>query len=311
MKIGVDGGGTTTRAVLIDENTRVLGRGEAGSSNHYGAGLTRAIENIESAVEAALQSNGARGDNVTFWGLGLAGACTSTEQQTIREALETVRKRLAPAAKIAVDEDAAAALAGAFAPVEGEKVSATQVFGAVCIAGTGANCFGIGADGKRARADGLGPLLGDRGSGYWIGARALQAACSAADGSGAPTRVLASALQHLGVGSVNELVQIAYKPDFTPSFIASLFPVVCDCAAASDEVAVGILRSAGEQLARTALCVLEPLNITRLAVTGGVLSTRDTPVRAAFEVALHARDTTIEIREPQRDAAVGAALLHD
>lgn len=310
MKIGVDGGGTTTRAVLIDENTRVLGRGEAGTSNHYGAGLAVAVENIERAVEAALQQNGgANRDDISFWGLGLAGACTSTEQQAIREALEPARARLAPAAKIVVDEDAAAALAGAFAPDEGEKLSAQKTFGAVCIAGTGANCFGIGTDGMRVRADGLGPLLGDRGSGYWIGARALQAACRAADGSGAPTRVLAAALQHFGVASVDELVQIAYKPDFTPGRIASLFPVVRDCAATSDEVAAGILRSAGEQLARTALCVLEPLHITRLAVTGGVLG-RDTPVRAAFEAALRRYDATIEIREPERDAAIGAALLH-
>ena len=310
MKIGVDGGGTTTRAVLIDDETRVLGRGEAGTSNHYGVGLTRAIENIEHAVEAALQSSDARREDVSFWGLGLAGACTSTEQQTIRAALETVRVRLAPNAKIVVDEDAAAALAGAFAPIEGEKLSEQKVAGAVCIAGTGANCFGIGEDGKRARADGLGPLLGDRGSGYWIGARALQAACSAADGSGAPSRVLAATLQHFSVASVDELVQIAYKPGFTSGRIASLFPIVCECAAASDEVASNILRDAGQQLARTALCVLQPLNITRLAVTGGVLSTRDTPVRAAFEAALHTHAVTIEIREPQRDAAVGAALLH-
>jgi glucosamine kinase len=310
MRIGVDGGGTTTRAVVIDENARALGRGEADTSNHYRIGLAGAAENIARAVEIAMGAAQTDGTNVAFFGLGLAGACTETEQSALRTALEGMRARLFPAAELVVDEDVVAALAGAFAPAEGEQAAKEKrAEGAVCIAGTGANCFGMNAEGTRARADGLGPLLGDRGSGYWIGTRALQAACSANDGSGAPTRVLAASLAHFEVDSVDELVQLVYRPDFVPSRVASLFPVVWQCAEEGDEIAASLLRAAGEQLARTALCVLSPLKISRVALTGGVFS-RETPVRAAFEAALKNHDASIEIREPQRDAAVGAALLN-
>ncbi|HEX8833428.1 MAG TPA: BadF/BadG/BcrA/BcrD ATPase family protein, partial [Abditibacteriaceae bacterium] len=54
IRVGIDGGGTTTRAVLIDEDFNVLGRGEAGSSNHYSVGVERAIDNIRRAVDGAL-----------------------------------------------------------------------------------------------------------------------------------------------------------------------------------------------------------------------------------------------------------------
>lgn len=309
MRIGVDGGGTTTRAVVIDENARVLGRGEAGTSNHYSVGLGSAVENIARAIEAALSDAKCDGSAVVSCGFGLAGACTPAEQSALREALQEPRVGFFPNAQLAVDEDAAAALAGAFAPVEGENLAMRSgVTGAVCIAGTGANCFGLGATGQRVRSDGLGPLLGDRGSGYWIGARALQAACGANDGSDAPTRVLAAALSHFEATSVDQLVQLVYRPEFTSSRVASLFPAVCRCAQEGDEIAANILREAGDQLARTALCVLLPLKLSRVAVTGGVLS-RETPVRAAFEAALKNREAAFDICEPSRDAAVGAALL--
>jgi N-acetylglucosamine kinase-like BadF-type ATPase len=81
---------------------------------------------------------------------------------------------MAQSAAVVVDEDVTAAHAGAFATFH---VGSTVLnSGVICIAGTGANSFGIGENGQRARANGLGPLLGDRGSGYRIGEYALRAA---------------------------------------------------------------------------------------------------------------------------------------
>lgn len=293
-KIGVDGGGTTTRAVLIDSRMKVIGRGEAGSSNHYSVGAERAAQNIAKAVDGAMQEAGISADEVESWGVGLAGACTEAEQTLLRNSLAP----LSGDKPLVVDEDAAAAQAGAFAGAAG----------AVCIAGTGANCFGINERGERVRADGLGPLLGDRGSGYWIGEQALRAVGRANDGSGPATSLVDGVLQHLGVASVDELVQLVYRPDFERDRIAALVPVVLRCAAERDDVAHSLLRAAGRELAATARAVLQKLNITRVATYGGVLN-NDTPVRAAFEEALRQSIPNVQVQSPQYDAAIGAALL--
>jgi N-acetylglucosamine kinase len=292
LRIGVDGGGTKTRAVVVDEALQILGRGEAGSSNHYSVGVERAIENVVIAMEEAITDASIPSADVSSAGLGLAGACTATEQQTLTHALAPFAKGL----QVVVDEDAAAAQAGAFAGAPG----------AICIAGTGANCFGVNAQGKRARADGLGPLLGDRGSGYWIGEAALRAVCCAHDGGPPCPALFESVLSHYNIGSVDELVQLVYRPGFTKDRVAALVPVVLQ--AQTDEVAQKILHAAGEELAATACAVLRRLDLNRVAVSGGVLEA-DTPVRTAFEAALRRDIPDVQVQQSIHDAAIGAALL--
>lgn len=294
LRIGIDGGGTTTRAVVVDENFQVLGRGEAGSSNHYSLGIERAVNNVAYAVEAAIEQAKINSQQILGWGAGLAGACTQTEQQTIQNELQ----RFVRDKKLVVDEDAAAAQAGAFG----------GGYGVVCIAGTGANCYGRNTEGKRARADGLGPLLGDRGSGYRIGEAALRAACAAFDQSGPETSLLSACLTQLEVSSVDEMVQLVYRPDFSKDKVAALFPRVLECAAQDDSEARDILQWAGKELASSTLAVLKSLNLAAVAPTGGILSC-DTPVRQSFEKNLRAALPHIQIQEPMYDAAIGAALL--
>lgn len=297
LKIGIDGGATTTRAVIIsqEENEiRVLGRGEAASSNHYGVGLDDAIKNIRSAINSALNAAGVMETAIESFGFGLAGACTPAEQSLLSGPLSA----LAGERPYVVDEDAAAAQSGAFGGASG----------AICIAGTGANCFGISENGERARADGVGPLLGDRGGGYRIGEAALRAICAASDGSGPKTRLVESCLQTLEVENIDELVQLVYQPNFTRSQIAALFPTVLREAENGDEVAQSLLEEAGRELAATTLAVLEKLGLKRVAVVGGVLENA-LPVRNSYETHLQKRIPEIEVVAPLYDAAIGAALL--
>lgn len=159
-----------------------------------------------------------------------------------------------------------------------------------------------------ARADGLGPLLGDRGSGYAIGEAALRASCCANDGSGPQTMLLQAVLAGLNIASVDELVSLVYGPHFSKDRVAALVPIVLRCAREGDTVANRILVEAGNALATTTLAVLRPLRLHRVAPCGGVLA-RDSPVRAAFEEALKCALPDACVVEPQHDAAVGAALL--
>jgi N-acetylglucosamine kinase-like BadF-type ATPase len=296
-RIGVDGGGTSTRAVVLDGALNELGRGEAGSSNLYAVGLEATVVNIGDAVTEALEAADLEREQIRGWGFALAGVRSEGVRRELYEGLEV----LIGEAPWVIDEDTAGALAGAFATPDGYE------FGAICIAGTGANCFGINAAGERAGVDGLGPLLGDRGSGYWIGERALRAACAAGHGVGEATALVRPVLESFGVSEVNDLVPIVYAPDFSRARIAALLPLVLEVAP-GDAVAAGILAGAGRELATTTAAVLSKLNLSSVAVIGGVLQNA-VPVRTAFEAELTARIPAVTVIEPRRDAAIGAALL--
>jgi N-acetylglucosamine kinase len=149
-------------------------------------------------------------------------------------------------------------------------------------------------------------LLGDRGSGYWIGEAALRAVCRAHDGGAPCPALFEGVLRHYSMASVDELVQLVYRVDFTKDRVASLVPVVLQ--SQTDDVAQQILRGAGEELAATAAAVLRRVKVNRVAVSGGVLETQ-TPVRAAFESSLRVAIPDIQIQESLHDAAIGAALL--
>jgi N-acetylglucosamine kinase-like BadF-type ATPase len=297
LKIGIDGGGTSTRAVVIEHTgneIRVLGRGEAGSSNHYGVGLETATKNISTAIGAAQSAAGISESAAQSYGFGLAGACTPAEQSLLASRLGV----LAGGQEFVIDEDAAAAQAGAFAGGPG----------AICIAGTGANCFGINEQNERARADGLGPLLGDRGGGYRIGEAALRAICAAEDGSGQKTALVEPCLSALKIASIDELVQLVYQPNFARSRIAALFPVVMQTAQEGDALAQELLHDAGRELAATTLAVLQKLQLQRVAPVGGVFENAPA-VRAAYEKHLQEVLPAVELVAPQYGAAIGAALL--
>ena len=294
FRAGIDGGGTSTRAVVIDQNNRVLGRGQGDSSNLYNLGLDAALESIEVAVAGALDAAQLSRDAVGSWGFGLAGLSGASEKARWRAALESLYR-----GDLAVDEDVAAAWAGALGP---ENLGAG---GAVLIAGTGANCFGRNARGQRARVDGWGPLLGDRGSGYWLGESGIRAAIAACDGAAPPTQLQSALLEHFAVETVESLVGVVYAADFRRDRVAAFVPHVIESARAGDATAADLLRQSGHQLGQTARAVLQSLELNKLALTGGLLQ-NSPEIRAALQQNLGAQ---IELCEPRFEAVVGAAFL--
>lgn len=295
--IGVDGGGTSTRAVVCNQSAQIMGRGHSGSSNIYSVGEPQAIANILSAVNAALLEANLGTNDVNGWGLGLGGAVSEREHSLIRTQLQPH----AGNARIVVEEDAVAALAGAFGWDSNPE-------GAILIAGTGANCFGQNAHGERARIDGLGSLLGDRGSGYSIGEACLRNACRSVEGLGPTTNLGEATLAHFGVRDLNELVGVVYAPDFARDRVASLFPVVCQAYVDGDRIARDILSLAALELFDTAATVLKRLKISRLALCGGLLENQ-TPVRECLEEMFANEMPHIELQAPQFEPVIGAAIL--
>jgi N-acetylglucosamine kinase-like BadF-type ATPase len=184
--------------------------------------------------------------------------------------------------------------------------------GVVLIVGTGAIAYGVNAQGKARRADGWGYIIGDEGSGLWIGQEGLRAVARAHDNRGPATALEGTVLSHLSLQHASELVTLVYASNFGVPALAGLAPLVSQAAQAGDSVARSILEEAGRRLSNTLRAVIGGLDMAdapfEVVLMGGVLQARDTVwktvVAALDRIAPRAR-----VIEPRYDAAVGAALL--
>jgi N-acetylglucosamine kinase-like BadF-type ATPase len=297
--LGVDGGQSSTTAIIGDEAGRVLGIGRGGPCNHVGAPEARAqfVTAINTSVRAACSEAGLDAATVRFVSacLGLSGGAAD-KQAILGEILGSDR--------ILVTDDAVIALSGALA---GEP-------GIVIIAGTGSIAFGRNAQGRTARAGGWGYLFGDEGGGFWIVREALCAALRSEEGWGSPTALRAILLDSTGARNINDLMHRCYMPEFPRPRIAALSLLVNHAAENGDPMAQKILGEAARELAMLARAVhgqlfesplVKPGDSVRCAYSGGVFRSRI--LRALFCEAIE-REPGLVATPPHHDPAAGALL---
>ena len=205
--LGVDGGQSATKAVIGDENGRILGAGTAGPCNHMAAGEGRAkLERaVAGCVAAACQQAGIDAASVRFEAacFGMSGGPDDKE---------TILAEILRTEKLIVTTDAVIALSGA--------ISGGQ--GIITIAGTGSIAFGRNAEGRSARAGGWGYIYGDEGSAFHIGRQAIRAALRMEEGWGPSTRLHALLLEATGSRNANEVVHRFYTPDWPRQRVATI-----------------------------------------------------------------------------------------
>lgn len=261
LVLGVDGGGTKTRAVVVGARGRVLGEGEAGPSNPLRVGVSDATNAIREAAERACAEAGVRRIEIVAAEVGLAGVKRADIRERMRAALSELGIK-----SVEVVTDAAIALYGA---TEGKP-------GLVIIAGTGSICCGINGRGRRACAGGWGPVAGDEGSGSWIARRALQAVARASDGRGRKTSLVEAACAFFNVSKPEDLSTAVYAPNVTNRRIADFGRHVVEAAKRRDHVAREIVAEAGRELACAAVAVIRKLRMERerfhVAYVGGVFA---------------------------------------
>ncbi|MGD2217950.1 MAG: BadF/BadG/BcrA/BcrD ATPase family protein [Gemmatimonadales bacterium] len=291
--IGIDGGGTATRAVVLDEWGDELGRGAAGPAVTDRDGGAIEIEALAAAAQRA-----AAASRVEFPVAALCAGLAGVGREEERAAAEAALTARGIASSTRVVTDAEAAFHDAFADGPGILV----------IAGTGSIAWGRAEDGREARAGGWGPLVGDEGSGYDIGLHGLRAALRAADGRGSETELLARFAAQLGAAEPQGLVTWAAnagRPE-----IAGLAPLVCDLARAGDGVAAQIVDAALASLAGHVAALLARLGPWTappgLALGGGLLCAGG-PLRDAM-IAIVADLPCVPLAR-EVDAAQGAARM--
>lgn len=231
---GVDGGGTRTRALILDEegHERGYGRGPPGIAGT--ADPEAVADAVEEAVSAAIRESGAALPLARLCA-GLAGAGSDEVRRAVRGALEG--RSLAGSVSVTTDVDVA--LRDAFP--DGEP-------GILLVSGTGSMALGRTADGEMGRAGGWGELLDDAGSGYRIGLDALRAVLRSHDGRGSDTELTRPMLSAMGVARPEDLVGEVHRA--SKARIAGIAPRVVAVAEDGDPIAGGIVDEAvGELIA--------------------------------------------------------------
>ena len=289
LVVGVDAGGTASRAVVAAPDGTVLGRGSAGPGNPTSLGGPAAARSIGTAIRTAL---GAHDPAAVIGGVaGVAGVAVLSDPR-VAAAFDAEWAALGLTCPVAVEGDAVTAFAaGVPAPS-----------GAVLIAGTGAVAARIDNWHVSRTSDGLGWLLGDEGSGHWLGLQAVRAVARAwaapAPGpppAGPPAGLAAEIAARAGVTTCDDLVAWAGRQP--PSTFAALAPLVCAC---DDPLAVSLTTDAAARLLST-LDGLGPPN-GPVVLAGGLL-TGPTRVRDEVLAALPSGAATAH------DPAAGAAWL--
>jgi glucosamine kinase len=296
LYVGIDGGGTSTRAIIIDDAGTVIGEGISGPANALRVGVPQAVKHIREAVDQACAQAGIGLPQIVAAEIGLAG----TRRQEIRERMRKAVSQALPIKRMKIVTDADIALDGA---TDGAP-------GLVLIAGTGSICCGINASGAQAQSGGWGPAAGDEGSGYSIARRAVQCVAQAQDGRGARTRLSAAACEYFDISSVDELGLAMSAPGLSHARFAGFARRVIEVAREGDAVARDILAHAGAELATLASAVIRQLGMQQerfqVAYVGGVFSAGDLVMLPLIE-ALQDCAPRAELSAPLVDPAVAAA----
>lgn len=244
--IGIDAGGTKTICLLADEHGRIAGEGRGGGANLHAAGELGVEKVLHAVMEAAI---GDRPIVPAAICLGIAGVDREDEMQTVR----AIMRRIGYKSRTLVVNDALIALVA----------GAGDAPAIVIIAGTGSIVYGRNAAGEAARAGGWGHMIGDEGSGYWIGREALSAVMRAGDGRGPATELADHILAHFEVTDMSRLPRIVYDREQPRMAVAALGPIVQRVAEAGDAVAMRILERAADEIVLAARSVA-----TRLEMRG-------------------------------------------
>ena len=270
--IGIDAGGTKVQGLVLDMKKNILFQSLSGHGNPS-VSYEEALRNLSSVVQQCLDQTG-----VSHIVIGMAGGGSGDLSQRIKSELERMTSL-----PIILLNDATLAY---FSLIGNRN-------GVMTIAGTGSICYGRNGN-REGTTGGWGHLLGDEGSAYHLAIQASKQIVEELD-YGIPLSPLSrSLLNEINVSDAKGLKGFIYAS--TKGEIAQLAKVIHKEAEARDESALHLLKTAGEQLARQAVALIEKLQIESkpvIALKGSVLE-QNPVVQSVFKETIVRRfnDTT-------------------
>ena len=308
--LGIDGGGSKTVCVLIDDLYQVLGHGEAGPSNYQSIGIKATLQSIKSAihnaVEAAIITNTVNIDAIC---LGLAGVGRAADIEVVKGLVKELQNNkslpitwaLKPA-NIVICNDALIALVGGIG----------QPVGIVVAVGTGSIVFGRNHEGHTKRVGGWGYILGDEGSAYKIAIAGMNAALKSYDGREISTSLLEGFKQQLDLESIEDLIEIIYRREWGVKKIAALAPIVDFAAASGDIVGNIIIDDAVKEVVKATSTVINEIFSADSAlevVTAGSVWRGRCNIHERFAASIVKKFPEVKVIFPRDEPAYGAGLL--
>jgi len=292
---GVDGGATKTVAAVLELKTFQVSLGRGGPANVDAVGIDAAADALQTAMGEALAGAGIGGSSLGPTVFGLAG--------TVPEALEDrVRQKFSLSDAYFINDVVTAWASGTWLEP-----------GVAVISGTGSHVFGVNAAGESWRTGGWGHILGDEGSGYWLGLEGIKAALKYRDGSGPKTSLLDACVRFYELRAIEEMQEVFYSKPFTKDEVAAFAREVAAEADAGDAVAHSLFEVAATDLAAQ---VRAPVRMLGLDASGerfviaqvGSVFARSARLRGSFERAVREFAPNAAFVLPEL-APVGGSLL--
>lgn len=284
--IGLDIGGTKTRGVRFENGIPVRDE-SAGSSNVQNVTREQAAANL--AELFGMIGGGEIGQVYA----GSGGIDTDEDAQALADLIAPH----APGAKITVVHDSRLLLAAGGADT-----------GVAVIAGTGSAAWGKNGDGQEARAGGWGYLLGDEGSGYWLGREAVRHSLRRMNQGLEPDLLSRALLNACGVDEPGQLIALFHSPDTGRRYWAQQARLVVEAADAGDETSQALVVQAGRDLAGLAEQAVRQLGLEGPVILGSGLGMNVPRLQEAFTAAL-AEVGIVDVRILQQDPVFGVPRL--
>jgi N-acetylglucosamine kinase-like BadF-type ATPase len=286
--LSADGGGTKLRMILFNENFEILGQGLAGGVNTNSTTPENSLENIRSCLDQVFGGKPPPAIDKVY--VVFVGPVTNllnmlNEGTTVKETA-------------LMSESEAGLMAGAL-----------WEDGFLALAGTGSDVFSVDKGGRlksrgrfeRTALGGWGPILGDQGSGAWIGQEAIRAVVSGIEGWTEKTLIHDLIRRDWKLNRDWDMVGLVYQEPAPFRKVASLTRQVEEAARRGDAVALRIVAEAGELMAAQALALLARFDISpdmrRLVCCGGAWKTHPLMFET-FKQKIQAAYPGFDIRKP-------------
>ncbi len=298
LYLGVDGGGTKTHAVLINNKKEIVCEGLSGPSNPLRVGVEDAVSNIKKSVINACDKAFVNPTDIVSATLGLAGVRRADIRERVRQSfIDSLRIK-----NVEVLTDAEIALFG---------ITLGKA-GLVIISGTGSICLGKDEKGNSAVAGGWGPIAGDEGGGISIAKQALRAIAKASDGRGKPTILSYVGAEYFRASTPDDLIVAIYSPQMDNKIIAGFAKYVVETANKGDEIAIEILSVAGYELGLAALAVIKKLNISQakipIGTVGSIFKAGEILTNPLLDT-IHSYAPKAFLQKPKLNPANAAAIM--
>ncbi len=291
LYLGIDGGQSSTTALIGDESGNVLGEGVAGPCNHVGAAERREkfFSAVGESVRLAAEKAGVKAEFVSV----CAGFSGGPEDKDL------LTRELVKADRYLITHDAHIALAGATGGSPG----------IIVIAGTGSIAYGRNGADQTSRAGGWGYVFGDEGGAFDLARQAIRAILRYEEGWGPPTALRERLLAATDSSTANQLLHRCYTSDYPRERVAQLAKPVHECAAEGDAVAGAIVDKAAQELAILAAAVRRQLfgedDAVNVHHVGGVFES--SILRERFRMLMEL-DGSTSVRGPISGPAQGALI---